>query len=172
MNKKTTLKYTLLLVIGVALLLALDLWTKTLAVTYLKGQESIVLIPGVLELEYLQNTGAAFGILRNQQWFFYIVTVLMLICILGIYYKMPMIKKYLPGHMVLIFITAGALGNFIDRLKLKYVRDFIYFSLIDFPKFNVADMYITVGCVVVFILILFIYKDDDFAFLSLKKKQD
>lgn len=171
MNKQTW-KYTLYLILGAAVLVGIDLWTKVLAVTHLKGKDAFVLIPGVLELDYLQNPGAAFGILRDQQWFFYIVTILMLLFIVAVYYKMPKTKKYLPMHIVLIFIVAGALGNFIDRVAFQYVRDFIYFSLIDFPKFNVADSYITVGCILVFIMVLFVYKDDDFAFLSRKKKQE
>ena len=80
-----------------------------------------------------------------------------------------MTKKYLPCHIVLTFIVAGAIGNFIDRLVNKYVVDFIYFSLINFPKFNMADVYITCGCFVVFFFVLFVYKDQDFEFLSLKK---
>lgn len=171
MNKQMKLNYTLFLLIGVVILIALDQWTKQLAVNYLKGQAAIVLIPGVLELEYLQNTGAAFGILNNQQCFFYIITVILTAGILYIYFKMPMTKKYLPGHVVLIVITAGALGNFIDRVLYQYVIDFIYFSLIDFPKFNIADIYITVGCALVFTLILFIYKDEDFDFIFKQKKQ-
>ena len=155
--------------VGVALLVAFDQLTKMLAVQHLKGNESFVLIPGVLQLEYLENTGAAFGILLGKQWFFYIITVLMLIVIMYISFKMPLTKKYIPGHIVLIFITAGAIGNFIDRIINQYVVDFIYFSLIDFPMFNVADIYITCSCFVLFFLVLFIYKDEDFEFISLKK---
>ena len=171
MKKNPKLKYTLFLLIGITVLTIFDQWTKYLAVQNLKGQESIILIPGVLEFEYLENTGAAFGILNNQQWFFYIITILLTGCILFIYYKMPMNKKYLPGHIVLTVIIAGALGNFIDRIFNQYVVDFIYFSLIDFPKFNVADIYITVGCAVVFVLVLFIYKDEDLQFLTFRKNK-
>lgn len=171
MNKQTW-KYTIYLLLGAGLLIGIDLWTKFWAVARLKGSDPIVLIPGVLELDYLQNPGAAFGILRDQQWFFYIITVLMLTVIVIVYYKMPKTKKYLPMHILLIFIVAGAVGNFIDRVKYRYVRDFIYVSLIDFPKFNVADSYITVSCILVFLMVLFVYKDNDFAFLSLKKKQE
>ncbi len=170
MNKSKRLGYTLFLLIGVAILTALDQWTKRLAVLHLKGQESIVLIPGVLELEYLENRGAAFGMLYNQQMFFYIITVILVTCILVLFYRMPMLKKYLPGHITLMVITAGAIGNFIDRVVNQYVVDFIYFSLIDFPKFNMADIYITCGCIVVFILVLFVYKDEDFEFMSFRKK--
>ena len=66
-----------------------------------------------------------------------------------------------------LIIAAGAIGNMIDRLLNGYVIDFLYFSLIDFPIFNVADIYVTVAMVVLFILILTIYKDDDFHFLKL-----
>ena len=74
-------------------------------------------------------------------------------------------------HIVLTFVIAGAIGNFIDRVVNQYVVDFIYFSLIDFPKFNVADIYITCGCFIIFFFVLFIYKDEDFQFLSLKNKE-
>lgn len=66
-------------------------------------------------------------------------------------------------------MTAGAIGNFIDRLILVYVRDFLYFSLIDFPIFNVADIYVTVSAFAFFLLILVYYKDSDLEFLSDKK---
>lgn len=69
-----------------------------------------------------------------------------------------------------ILLAAGAIGNFIDRVRFGYVRDFIYFKIINFPVFNVADCYVTVSVIIFIILILFVYKnEDDFAFLSLKK---
>lgn len=171
MNKQT-LKHLIYLILGTGVLVGIDLWTKILAATHLKGNEALVLIPGVLELDYLENPGAAFGILRGQQWFFYIITILMLLVIFAVYFKMPTQKKYLSMRIILVFIVAGAIGNFIDRVAFQYVRDFIYFSLIDFPKFNVADSYITVGCILLFIMVVFVYKDEDFAFLSRKKKQE
>ncbi len=171
MNNQNKLRsiYALILVLGTVILTFADQWTKYLAVLHLKGQDSITLISGVFELQYLENTGAAFGILNNQQWLFYCMTVILVILIVWLYFKMPMKRYYLPAHVVLIFITAGALGNFIDRVRYQYVVDFFYFSLIDFPIFNVADIYVTVGTAVVFLLILFKYKDEDFAFLSNKK---
>ena len=172
MNKNKTLQYTTFLIIGILILTVLDQWTKHLAVTYLKGQPDIILIPGVLELNYLENPGAAFGILENQQVFFYIITIVLLAGILTVFYRMPMTRKYLLGHIVLTVISAGAIGNFIDRVLYQYVIDFIYFSLIDFPKFNVADIYITVGCAFVFLLVMFVYKEDEFEFLSRKKPME
>lgn len=168
-NKKTIRSYSLYLLVGVVLLTIADQWTKMLAVAHLKDQPSIVLLPGIFELQYLENTGAAFGILSNQQWFFYIVTVLLSGVLIWLYYKLPMTKYYRPVHTILIFMIAGAAGNFIDRILNQYVIDFLYFSLINFPIFNVADIYVTVGITLLCVLILFYYKEEDFDFLFGKR---
>lgn len=170
-ERKNIVSYVAWLIIGTVLLVVFDQWTKHLAVTYLKGQDSIVLIQGILELQYLENRGAAFGLLQNRQWLFYVMTVVMAAVIVWLYFKLPRIKKYLPCHLVGVVLLAGAFGNFIDRMCFQYVVDFIYFSLIDFPIFNVADIYVTVSVAVIFILVLFVYKDEDYNFLS-KKKAD
>ena len=73
---------------------------------------------------------------------------------------------YSPIQIIWVFIMAGALGNFIDRISLKYVVDFIYFELIDFPIFNLADTYLTVSSILLLILGIFYYKDDDFDFID------
>ena len=86
--------------------------------------------------------------------------------------KVPDGKKYLPLRIVLLFISAGAAGNLYDRLTLKYVRDFIYFSLIDFPVFNVADMYVTVSVFCLVFLLMFYYKDEDLQFAARKDSND
>lgn len=170
MNKtKTRLYYILVLIAGAGLLTFFDQWTKQLAVVHLKGQNPFVLIPGVLELQYLENTGAAFGVLRDQMWVFYVMTLVLVLAILWMFFKTPMTKRYLPIHGVAIVLTAGALGNLIDRVLLKHVTDFIYFSLIDFPIFNVADIYVVCSTIFIAILILFVYKDEDFDFLKKKK---
>lgn len=75
---------------------------------------------------------------------------------------MPQEKKYTALNYVIIFIFAGAVGNYIDRILNSYVVDFLYFSLIDFPVFNIADCYVTVAIIVFVLLILFYYKDEDF----------
>lgn len=69
----------------------------------------------------------------------------------------------------MVLLAAGGLGNFIDRLFLGYVRDFLYFKLIDFPVFNVADSYVTIGLVILIILIMFVYNEKDFGFLPFVK---
>ena len=74
-------------------------------------------------------------------------------------------------HIIASVLTAGALGNFIDRLRLGYVVDFFYFSLINFPVFNVADIFVVISFIGIAVSILFIYKDDEFEFLSIRKKE-
>ena len=143
-----------------------DQLTKYLAVLYLRGQESFVLIPGVLELLYLENNGAAFSMLRGRQGFFYILTIIFLAAVTAVLRKMHDTKRLQPLRISLLFLTAGAVGNFIDRVLHKYVVDFIYFSLIDFPVFNIADICVTVSVAVLAVLLLFYYKDSDLAFLS------
>lgn len=140
---------------------ALDQYTKYLAVVHLKGRPSIPLIKGVFELEYLENRGAAFGMFQNQQWFFLLFGLILSVVVLYFYGKLPAGRRYFPLKICAIFIVSGALGNMIDRFHLSYVVDFFYFSLIDFPIFNVADIYVTVSVFVLIVLVLFYYKEDE-----------
>lgn len=144
--------------------------TKYLAVVHLKNQAAIPLIDGALELRYLENRGAAFGMLQNQKVFLIFVAVIILVVFTYILVKTPAQKKYIWGHMALILIASGGAGNMIDRIRLDYVVDFIYFSLINFPIFNVADIFVTVGTILLIVLLLFIYKEEDLYFLSFKTK--
>ena len=108
----------------------------------------------------MENRGAAFGILQNKQKMFYILTIIVLIVICYLLYKMTDIKKNLLYFIVLILIFSGAIGNFIDRLKNKYVIDFIYFKPIDFPVFNCADIYITIACFLMIIYLILENKNE------------
>lgn len=168
------MKKNKLYIIDIFLLIVLiifDQLTKYFAVIKLKNQPSFSLIDGVLEFNYLENKGAAFGMLQNQKIFFVLVALVFLAIIIFVLIKTPQDKKYNILHIILVAIGAGAIGNMIDRLRLDYVIDFIYFSLIDFPIFNVADIYVTVSTVLLIILILFIYDDNDYNFLSFKNKK-
>lgn len=153
-------------ILGFLVLTWLDQWTKVLAVTHLKGQSSFVLLQGVLEFYYLENHGAAFSLFQNAMWFFLIIAVAAMAFIVWFLRRMPLERRYMPVRIVLVAIAAGAMGNLIDRMQLGYVRDFIYFSLIDFPVFNVADIYVTCAVAVLIALILFYYKDSDFAWIE------
>lgn len=163
-----------LLIIDLVLLILLvcaDQFTKYTAVLKLKNQPAFNIIDGVLEFNYLENRGAAFGMLQNQKSFFVFVAVIFLGVIIYVLIKTPDDKKYTKLHFLLVMIAGGAIGNMIDRLKLDYVVDFIYIVLINFPIFNVADMYVTFSTVILIIQILFVYNENDFHFLSFKKRK-
>lgn len=128
------------------------------------------MIDGILELNYLENRGAAFGLLQNQKNFFVVVAIVFLVVIFYVLVKAPKEKKYDKLNLLLMIIASGAVGNLIDRLRADYVVDFIYIVLIDFPIFNVADMYVTFSAALLVIQVLFVYGDNDFYFLSLPKK--
>ena len=170
-------KYRMVLApIGLVLLLVLDQFTKVLAVQYLKGSEPFVVWDGVFEFHYFENTGAAWGMLQNKQILFYILTVIFCAVVLYEVYRLYKNPRYTPFIYTLFFILAGALGNFIDRVMNQYVVDFIYVKLIDFPIFNLADCYITVSVVIMILLILFYYSDEEFEHIfpwfSGKKKKE
>ena len=147
------------------LLIAADQATKLLAVARLKDQAPFVLLPCVLELRYLENRGAAFGILQGQKIFLVLFTGLLSALIIYFYFRVPEGKRHLPVRIFLIMLFSGAIGNFIDRCRLDYVIDFIYFKLIDFPIFNVADCYVTIAVILFAIAILFVYKEEEMDFL-------
>ena len=169
MNKKNGLKNYVMAVILVIVAVLIDQYTKYLAVTHLKDGPAFVLIDNVFELNYLENRGAAFGLLQNRQIFFVCVAILIFAFILYCYVRIPKTGRYLPLRLCGIFIVAGAAGNLIDRIRLGYVVDFFYFRLIDFPVFNVADIYVTVSFAVLLILIFFRYKEKELEFLGRKK---
>lgn len=149
--------------IGFLILVGLDQWTKGLAVRYLKDQEPVAVIKGVFEFSYLENRGAAFGMLQNRQIFFFLIGILVLTVILYMMWCMPEGPKYRPLAVCLMLVAAGAVGNMIDRISQNYVVDFLYFRLIDFPVFNVADCYVTVAAAGLVLLMLFYYSDEDMA---------
>lgn len=158
-------------IIALILLVAVDQITKYYAVVRLKNRPAVPIIEDVLELNYLENRGAAFGLLQNQKIFFLFVGIVILGVILFVMFKIPGKKRYDGLHVLLVMIAGGAIGNMIDRIRLDYVVDFISFVLINFPIFNVADMYVTISMVGLFILILFVYKEEDLSFLSFKQKK-
>ncbi|MEY8352151.1 signal peptidase II [Lachnospiraceae bacterium 54-53] len=170
MNQKT--KLTLGIIAGFFLAIALDQWTKLLAVRHLMNQPAYSIWDGVFELLYSENRGAAFGMLQGKQAFFLLVALLVLSGAVYAVYRMPADRKYLPLHFIAMFLSAGAVGNMIDRFTRGYVVDFLYFKLIDFPIFNVADCYVTVSMGIFMLLFLFYYKEEDLSCLSLPKKEE
>ncbi|MBE5927355.1 MAG: signal peptidase II [Lachnospiraceae bacterium] len=170
MKKRT--KY-LILIITFSLLTLFDQFSKILAVKNLK-KGSIPLIDGVFELFYLENRGAAWGILSGKISFFTIITVVILICIIFLIIKIEKYddKKYTVLQILFTILAAGALGNLIDRVSKGYVVDFLYFKLIDFPVFNVADCYVTISVIALLFMMLFKFSEDELNnIFSLKKKR-
>ena len=149
--------------------IALDRYTKLFAKSYLKGNKPFVIIDKVLELIYTENRGAAFGIMQEKQLFFFIITAAVMLAILYVILRLPTDKRYIPLLIALSFVFSGAVGNLIDRVTNSYVIDFIYFMPINFPVFNVADIYVTLSAISLIILFFFVYKEDEFGFLSPKK---
>ncbi len=170
-NKKRVF-FLLLDIIFFAGLVYLDQITKALAVKHLKDQPAFVLMDGVFELHYLENRGAAFGMLQNQKVLFVVIAAVMLVAITYMLIRLPRNKHFIPLEILLVLIASGAVGNLIDRVSLNYVVDFFYFKLINFPIFNVADIYVSVSCVLLAVLLVFFYKENDFDFLSRDKKKE
>ena len=152
------------------ILIAFDQWTKILAYDKLRIDGPFVIWKGVFELLYSENRGAAFGILQGQKWFFLLVVAAVVIVILIFLYKMPNDKKMFPMFFCTVLLASGAIGNVIDRLSRGFVVDFLYFKLINFPIFNVADCYVVVAAGLLILLTGFYYKDEDLEFLSSKEK--
>ena len=153
----------------------MDQYTKHLAVAHLKEQKPFVIFKNVFELQYLENKGAAFGLLQNQQFFFIISVVIISIVIIWFYVRVPMDRKFLPLRLCAVFVMTGALGNCIDRISQGFVVDFFYFKLINFPIFNVADIYVTVATFLLAFLLIFYYKDADLELIyrsKIKRYQD
>jgi len=159
-------------IITIILGIFLDQYTKILAVTHLK-EAPIPILKDVFELRYLENRGAAFGVLQNQQLFFLISAVIILFIGTILYIRLPHTKRMIPMRICLLLIATGAIGNMIDRISLNFVIDFLYFKLIDFPIFNVADIFVTVAVFLLMFLILFYYNDEelDLFFTIFRKKK-
>lgn len=142
-------------------MIAADQLTKYLAVKDLKGAAPREIIPGILGLSYVENRGMSFGLLQGQRWLFIVITVLVCLFLVWIYFRIPETKRFRPLSGCVLFIFAGAFGNFIDRLRQGYVVDFLELKFMSFPVFNVADCYITWTAVVLLFLLLFYYKEDE-----------
>lgn len=170
MNKRRIILLTVDF-LGAILFIAADQLTKYYAVLMLKDQAPYSVVDGVFELHYLENNGAAFGILQGQKFFFLFIAAIILSMILYVLFKIPYQKKYIKLHITLVLIASGAIGNLIDRIRYDYVVDFLYFSLINFPVFNVADIYVTLAAIFLVILLLFVYKESDLEFLSFRAKK-
>ena len=145
----------LAIVIGI-FLVAVDQLTKLYALNVIKPKGTITVIDNFYYFTYVENRGAAFGIMQNKQWFFIIVTLLIFAAFGYILFKYKIEGKLFFAAVVLIF--GGGVGNLIDRIFRGYVVDFLQFSFFS-PVCNAADYFITVGAVLLVISVLFCKKN-------------
>lgn len=150
-------------------LVSIDLITKNIAFNTLKDNDSITLIRGFLSLTYVENRGAAWGMLSGKVNILAIVTVIIMPVFVFLSVRAGQAKKFLDAGKAkylslfqfdMIVLLAGALGNFADRIFNGFVVDFFQFTFIDFPVFNVADCYITAGAALFIIIYVFLLKDE------------
>lgn len=133
--------------------MVIDQLTKYLTVQNVGLHEIIEVIPNVVSLTHIRNTGAAFSILEGQMLFFYIITLAVIIFL--IYYMYTEARNNKILGILLAIVLAGTIGNFIDRLLYQYVIDMIKLEFVDFAIFNVADSYLSIGVILLFIYTLF-----------------
>lgn len=143
--------YILIIIVG----LVLDRVTKIYATN--NFIENPVQGP-IINLTYLENRGAAFGILQDRRIFFILITVAIVLYLLYYFYKSYKTNPIIL-NIALSMIISGALGNFYDRLINGYVVDFVEFSFVNFPVFNIADIFVTLGCALMIIYIIFVHED-------------
>lgn len=177
----------------ILLLILIDQLTKYLAVIKLKDQEPFSVIDGVFEFQYLENQSAAFSIdpvsilhkifhfsyfdanpdafLMCKMVFFVLLTLIVLFFLAVIYQRVPWNRRFMPLNIIMIGFFAGAIGNLIDRIVHNYVIDFFYFRLIDFPVFNVADIYVTLAAVGLILAMFFYYQEEDYELIFSKKSK-
>lgn len=141
------------LIFSVILMVLLDQLTKLWASITLMKVDTIPIIPTIFHLTYVENRGAAFSILQNKRGFFLIITIVVLIAIYGALQKRVVTTKI--GRISLYLIAGGAIGNLIDRIFRGYVIDLFDFRIIHFPVFNVADIFVTIGGILLMYFLLF-----------------
>ena len=136
----------------IAALIVLDQLVKAYVVQNIALGEVKTWIPNLVSLTYLQNRGAAFSMLQDQQWFFAVITLVVMAG--AIWYLHKHIEDSLWIVFGLVLIIAGGLGNFIDRIGQGFVVDMFHLDFVNFAIFNVADSYLTVGVVVLLLAML------------------
>jgi len=143
-----------LYILFILIFVVIDQIIKNTVVNNIALNQVIVLIRNFFNLTYVRNYGAGFSILQNATVFLSLISIVA--CVVLFYYLIKTDKKDLVSKISYLLIISGAIGNLIDRLKLGYVIDFLDFKIFgyDFPVFNIADCYITIGCFILIIKVL------------------
>ena len=148
----------------------IDQLTKLLAINNLRDlADEIPIINKVFGLYYVENKGISFSMLSSKMALIIIVTSIIMLILIYVMIRTPKTKYFMPFSIVLSVIVGGAAGNMIDRIFRGFVIDFIMLDFINFPIFNVADIFVCVGLFILVIFIIFKYKDKDFDFIIPKK---
>ncbi|MBE6763601.1 MAG: signal peptidase II [Ruminococcaceae bacterium] len=139
-------------------LVAIDQLTKWLAVLFLENSDPVTLIEGVFSLTYTENFGAAWSMFEGQQWLLIGVTSVMLLGMLAVLLS-GRFRLHRMATVGGILVVAGGIGNLIDRVFRGSVVDFLQTDFMDFPIFNVADCFVVIGAILLFIYFVFFYSD-------------
>ncbi len=159
--KRKTILTIIVEVLLILVFVSVDLLTKTFIYEPIDaGAPDIVLINNILKFTAVQNTGASFGIFKGNAIILAIISLIIIIVVFIIQMFSLTKLKDKTFRFGLILIVAGGIGNIVDRFLLGHVRDFIYFELIDFPVFNIADSCLTIGCVLIIIYVIIYYVKD------------
>ena len=148
----------LLMCLMVAVMVALDQWTKYLTVANIGLFGKADAIPGLFHLTYVQNTGAAWSMLSGMRWLFLVIFVVFTIFVVWEFWKKAMPFTTFERFSIAC-VFAGGLGNIIDRVRLGFVVDMICLDFMDFPVFNVADCFITCGAILLMVSLVFFNKE-------------
>lgn len=145
---------TYLIIISIVLL---DQISKYLAVRNIVINGNYKFFNGLLEFKFVKNYGAAFGILQERKWLFIVITIIV-ISVLMVYLIKYSAEIHMLNKIAISILIGGAIGNFIDRIRLGYVIDFIQVDIIksiNFPVFNIADIFIVIGTILLMIITIF-----------------
>lgn len=175
-SRKLEIKSGIKIILISIVLIAIDQISKLIVSSNLKGRDPVTVIDGVFQFYYYENPFAAFNFGKQFSGAFLILVLILTtaFCAFLIYisFRIPSEKKYRIIRLVVILLLAGAAGNFIDRLFHHYVIDFLYFVLINFPIFNIADIYVVTGAIVFICSVLFRGSLYDELFPGKKKKKE
>ena len=155
-----TKRYISLIIVSL-FLAALDQLTKYFVVKNFELGQQRKVIGDAVVLTYIRNTGTAWSLLSGKTILLLIVTVIVMALLVYIYNNIITYDRYNIVRYLIMAVMGGAIGNMIDRVRLQYVVDFIYFKIINFPVFNVADIFVTVSIFILMILFIFKYKTED-----------
>ena len=170
MKDKVIKARPLISILIILVCVGIDQLTKLLAINNLRDlADEIPVINKVFGLYYVENKGISFSMLSSKMALIIIITSIIMLILIYVMIRTPKTKYFMPFSIVLSVIIGGAAGNMIDRIVRGFVIDFIMLDFINFPIFNVADIFVCVGLFILVILIIFKYKDKDFDFIIPKK---